>query len=199
MCAKLVVILDWDDTLLCTFHLAQQRVEHPSQMSPTLAEGMRELDSRAAKLLATALELANVHIVTNSLPAWLHYTARAFLPHTHKLIEAFHVPITSARAAFEDIFPADPQRWKTEAFTELFAEVEQRTVALNLVCIGDSRYEMEAADRATTSFEKRFVKTVKLKEKPQLEELRKQLLLVEERLRDLMRQTKSLTIRLEKK
>jgi hypothetical protein len=193
------VILDWDDTLLCTSHLAQQRVEHPSQLSPTLGAGMRELDGRAAKLLATALELANVHIVTNSLPAWLHYTARAFLPHTLKLIDAFQVQITSARATFEDIFPADPQRWKTEAFAELFAGVERRTVALNLVCIGDSRYEMEAADRASACFEKRFVKTVKLKEKPQLEELSKQLLLVEESLRDLVRQTKSMSIRLEKK
>lgn len=55
MWSNAVVIFDWDDTLFCTSHLAQLRVEHPSQLSPTLAAGMQELDSRAAKLLATAL------------------------------------------------------------------------------------------------------------------------------------------------
>jgi hypothetical protein len=40
---------------------------------------------------------------------------------------------------------------------------------------------------------------VKLKERPRLEELSKQLLLVEEKLREVVRQTKGLSIRLEKK
>lgn len=43
------------------------------------------------------------------------------------------------------------------------------------------------------------MKTVKLKEKPRLEELSKQLLIVEERLREVIRQVKGMSIRLEKK
>ena len=48
-------------------------------------------------------------------------------------------------------------------------------------------------------FEKRFVKTIKLKEKPRMDDLIKELHLVEEKLRELIKQTKSLAIKLEKK
>lgn len=86
-----------------------------------------------------------------------------------------------------------------ECFIELLEGIERRTVALNFVCIGDSKYEIEAAEKATVEFERRFVKTIKLKEKPKAEDLCKQLHLVEEKLRDLVKQTKSLAIKLEKK
>ena len=42
---------------------------------------------------------------------------------------------------------------------------------------------MEAAEKGSTEFETRFVKTIKLKEKPKIDDLCKQVQLVEERLR----------------
>jgi hypothetical protein len=58
---------------------------------------------------------------------------------------------------------------------------------------------MEAAEKSTVEFEKRFVKTIKLKEKPKIDDLCKEIQLVEEKLRELIKQTKSLAIKLEKK
>jgi hypothetical protein len=57
--------------------------------------------------------------------------------------------VISARASYEEIYPSDPQKWKTECFRDLLEPVERRRVALNLVCIGDSKYEMEAAEKAS--------------------------------------------------
>jgi hypothetical protein len=121
------------------------------------------MDYKVAKLLNTALELANVHIVTNSMRGWVQFTARSFLPQTLKLIENFKVKVVSARASYEDIYPGDPQKWKTECFKDLLEPIEKRTVALNLVCIGDSKFEIEAAEKSSLDFEKRFIKTIKLK------------------------------------
>lgn len=140
ICLNLVIILDWDDTLFCTSQLSSSRIDHPSQLPPTLAAKIKEMDYKVAKLLTTALELANVLIVTNSLPGWVHYSAKTFLPQALRVIEAFKVEVISARAAYEDIFPADPQRWKTECFRDQLQSLEKRRVALNFVCIGDSKY-----------------------------------------------------------
>lgn len=140
-----MIIFDWDDTLLCTSFLNTHRVEHPSQLHQETAIKIKDLDARVARLISTALELANVHIVTNSVQGWVQFTARSFLPQTYKVIEAFKVGIVSARARYEETYPGSPQKWKTESFRELLRTVDKRTV-LNLVSIGDSKFEMEAAE-----------------------------------------------------
>jgi len=135
-----VIILDWDDTLFCTSHLSGLRIDHPSQMPVPLAAKIKEIDIKASKLLGTALELAEVQIVTNSLTGWVHYCARSFMPQVLKIIEGFKIKVVSARAAYEDIYPGDPQKWKTECFCEILEGIEKRRVALNFICIGDSKY-----------------------------------------------------------
>lgn len=113
-----MIIFDWDDTLFCTTHLTNSRIDHPSQLPAALAGKIKEMDNKVARLLTTALELANVQIVTNSVTGWVHYCARSFLPQTLRVMEAFKVKIVSARAAYEDIYSGDPQRWKIECFRD---------------------------------------------------------------------------------
>lgn len=66
----------------------------------------------------------------------------------------------------------------------------------NLVCIGDSNIEMEAAHSLSKEFEHSLVKTIKFRENPKPEELIKQQELVFERMREIFESTKNLTIRL---
>jgi len=70
---------------------------------------------------------------------------------------------------------------------------------MNMLSIGDSSYEIEAADISTRRFEKRFIKTIKLREKPRGEQLLKQLKLVGSKLNELFSSPKTLTIRLQPK
>lgn len=53
----------------------------------------------------------------------------------------------------------------------------------NLICIGDSNIEMEAAHSLSKEFEHSLVKTIKFRENPKPEELIKQQELVHERMR----------------
>ncbi len=68
-----------------------------------------------------------------------------------------------------------------------------------MISVGDSNYEMEAADQSTRRFDRRFLKTVRLREKPRGDQLLKQLKLVNSRLNEVFSSPKSLTIRLQPK
>lgn len=69
----------------------------------------------------------------------------------------------------------------------------------NLMCIGDSNIEIEAAHSLSHEFEHILVKTIKFRENPKPEELIKQQELVHDRMREIFESTKNLTIRLERK
>ena len=70
---------------------------------------------------------------------------------------------------------------------------------LNLITVGDSAYEMEAAEQASSRFEKRFLKTVRLRDKPRGEQLLKEVRLVYSRLSELFCCPKNMSIKLQPK
>ena len=68
----------------------------------------------------------------------------------------------------------------------------------NLVALGDSMMEMEAAQQLALKFDKALIKTVKFREFPKPNELLKQLNLVISKFDDIVNNVRNLTIRLEK-
>ena len=79
----------------------------------------------------------------------------------------------------------------------------QKTLDMNLVtnllCLGDSIIEMEAAHILASKFSHAYIKTVKFRECPKPEELHKQLNLVIDQFSTIFSAVKNLTIRVEKK
>ena len=69
----------------------------------------------------------------------------------------------------------------------------------NLICIGDSNIEMEAAHALGKEFQESSIKTIKFKENPKPDELIKQQELVSDRMKEIFSTPKNLTIRLERK
>lgn len=69
----------------------------------------------------------------------------------------------------------------------------------NLICVGDSNIEMDAAHTLGKEFSQSLVKTIKFREGPKPEELVKQQELVTDRLEQIFMNSKNLTIKLEKK
>ena len=69
----------------------------------------------------------------------------------------------------------------------------------NIICIGDSLFEMEAGRILASRFIEAFVKTIKFREAPKLDELIKQLKLVCLQFSSIYSSIKNLTIRAEKK
>jgi len=86
-----IVIFDWDDTFLCTTHLNLNYITEMEQMSMIDREQLAEIDAKSKCILRTAIELAKVYIVTNSIAGWVHYSAKKFMPLTLQMIETHKI------------------------------------------------------------------------------------------------------------
>ena len=69
----------------------------------------------------------------------------------------------------------------------------------NIICLGDSVFEMEAGRILASKFIHAVIKTIKFRENPKPEELNKQLSLVINQFTSIYTSSKNLTVRVEKK
>jgi len=69
------------------------------------------------------------------------------------------------------------KQWKQLAFLELGKKLDKEIIT-NLVSVGDSKFEMDAAHLLGQQFTRCFIKTVKLRESPTPETLMKELDLI---------------------
>lgn len=161
-----IIIFDWDDTILCTGFL--QRVhELPDDAKPIL----KEMDKVATSLLGLAVTMGQTFIITNAVKGWVEFSAGRYLPGLLPLLD--QITVISARSQYESIFPKQYAKWKAEAFMEVQRNLDQQIIT-NLVSVGDSRIEMDAALTMGHAFEQAVVKTVKLHELPSPVELLKE-------------------------
>lgn len=190
-----MLIFDWDDTLLCTHFLAQHGfVDIPEDVLQLLAP----LDESASKLLLKSLSYGQTFIITNSAEGWVQCSGKLFLPKTYQVIIEKNIQVISARTGYEDLFPGDSHRWKVEAFLDI-EHLFDKNLITNLVCLGDSHIEIDAAHILAQKFSQAIIKTIKFRENPKPDELVKQQELVIEKLDQIYMSIKNLTIRLERK
>mmetsp|Transcript_81960 Transcript_81960/g.182872 ORF Transcript_81960/g.182872 Transcript_81960/m.182872 type:complete len:533 (+) Transcript_81960:161-1759(+) len=170
-----VIIFDWDDTLLCTSAINAEQCS-PGQL--------RQLERAVECVLQAAMQLGETLIVTNGNASWVEDSTSRFLPGILPTLRCLEV--ISARAQYECDYPGDPFAWKRKAFREI---LQTRRAArrpepqgseglaggspgTNLVVLGDSLAEMEAAEDATAVMSApSVVKTIKFKERPLVTEL----------------------------
>lgn len=86
----------------------------------------------------------------------------------------------SARQGYEEQFPGDCHRWKIEAFKNIKKNFDENIIT-NLICLGDSNIEMEAAHALAKQFNQVLIKTIKFRENPKPDELVKQQELVNDK------------------
>lgn len=190
-----MIIFDWDDTLLCTNFLAKYGyVDLPDDIIHTL----QPLDESASNLLSKAVQYGQTFIITNAAEGWVQCSSKLFLPKTYQVIIKNKIKVISARTGYEDQFPGDSHRWKVEAFLDI-EQYFNKNLITNLLCLGDSHIEMDAAQILAERFNHSLIKTIKFKRSPKPEELVKQQNLVSERLDKIYLSYKNLTIRLEQK
>jgi len=121
------------------------------------------------------MALGETLIVTNGNKSWVQDSARRFLPKLMPLLSRLRV--MSARAIYETSFPGDPFAWKKAAFKEILQDRQASSAALssvgvNLIVLGDSLAEIQAAQTAAASIHgQSTVKTLKFKEMPSVNEL----------------------------
>ena len=192
-----VFIFDWDDTILCTTFLSPNGTYNDNaRISEQAKEKMKVTQDYAYNLLSLSIRKGYVYIITNSSPGWVEYSSRRYLPKIYSLLQK--IKIISARGEYERIYPGDMRMWKIQAFTKIIDDLDVKLVT-NLICVGDSLLEMEAGEHLANQFETAFIKTVKFREAPKIEELNKQLKLVNEEFNVIYSSAKNLTIKVERK
>ena len=119
-------------------------------------------------------------------------SAKFFLPKVYETIQS-DVTIISARTRYQHLYPGDYQKWKVEAFLEARTEMEYSAIT-NLIVIGDSNFEMQAAKILGGHFKKAFIKTVKFRHSPSTAELIKQVYIVNQKFDKIFLAAKSLSV-----
>jgi hypothetical protein len=192
-----LIIFDWDDTLLCTSFLTPNGVfSEETKINEKDLEKIKKLEASALSILRAAINKGDTYIITNAAPGWVEYSASRFYPEVFKILNK--VTIVSARGEYEKKHPGDSRQWKILAFLEMLKNLDSNLVT-NLICLGDSIIEMEAAHILASKFSQAYIKTIKFREAPKPEELNKQLNLVIDQFDKIFSEIKNLTIRVEKK
>ena len=196
-----IIILDWDDTLLCTSFLGSKNGLGYSA-SPVLSRKEQEkistLEESVMKLLTLCVEKGDVYIITNAESGWIEYSVQKYYPKILPILKRINV--ISARDKYSRFYPNDSKIWKIQTFLDITKSVNSELVT-NVICMGDSFIEIEAGNRMREQFirNQAFVKTIKFRESPKPEELNKQLCLVIGQFHDIYSSIKNLTIYVERK
>lgn len=115
------IILDWDDTLMATSYLHNQKAFHTDEKSQDIETIIRQLDplkQAVMNFLDIMQTLGQVFIVTNADSSWIPFLCQKFWIGFDSFLQARHIPVISARSLYEDLFPNDPQMWKYQAMVQ---------------------------------------------------------------------------------
>ena len=192
-----IIIFDWDDTLLCTSFIMPNGI-YDDNKSFTYDEQLKisQLELSVLALLEKSITKGRTFIITNSLPGWVEFSANKFYPKLSKILDK--ITIISARGKYEKMYPWNISLWKIKAFVDMVQTIDCSLIT-NIVCVGDSFIEIEAGKALASKFSMACIKSVKFKESPKIEELNKQIILVNENFEKIFSQAKNLNISIEKK
>jgi len=192
-----LIIFDWDDTLIPTTFLTPDGV-FPDKilLSQCEFDKIKEIEKNVYIILKESVEKGQTYIITNACTNWVQFSASIFYPSITNLLKK--IKIISARGEYEESFPDNLRQWKIQAFSNLIKDFDEN-LATNIICIGDSLFEIEAGRILASKFKEAFIKTIKFREMPKLDELLKQLKLVAKQFGSIYSSIKNMTIRIEKK
>ena len=192
-----IIIFDWDDTLLPTSFLSPGGIFSPNiKLTKDDTLKLIELEKIVHKILTNAIQKGDVFIITNAGKGWVEFSASRFYPNIVDILPKIN--IISARAEYENAFPGESNKWKIQAFLGLQRIFNVKLVS-NIICFGDSLLEMQAGKILGSKFSEAFVKTIKFKETPKIEELLKQLSVVSQQFNYIYSSVKNMTIKIERK
>ena len=147
-------------------------------------------------MLEVSVNFGKTYIITNAAEGWVEFSCKKFMPAVLPILSKTR--IISARAKYESKFPTDVPQWKLHTFLETQSDLTDGNIK-NLLAIGDSMFELDAAHKLASCFQKALIKTIKFKELPKPNELVRQLNLVISKFEEIVNGSRNVTIKLEKK
>lgn len=172
-----ILIFDWDDTVLPSTWIHEQGLTLAEDTWPTQEQQVQlgKLAQLAAHTLSVAKQYGQVILVTNAEEGWIELSCQKFMPSLWPALQ--DVKLFSARSTYEHQGVASPFEWKYLAFeSEIngFYEACDADLQKNVVSFGDSAHEREALIRVTERMPNCRTKSLKLVERPEVEQLMKE-------------------------
>jgi len=175
-----ILIFDWDDTVLPSSWVQENglRLDAECGIAPDAQIELKELADLAVKTMNLAKSLGTVVLVTNAERGWIDLSCMKFLPSLWPALES--VKFLSARTEYETPSLSSPFDWKLKAFTSEIERVLQidPNRRKNIISIGDSSHEREALINATALLPNCRTKSLKFVERPTIDQLCKEHLLL---------------------
>lgn len=184
---RTLTLYDWDDTFLPSTYLANLglRVAEDGDLPAPLALELSILEGQVIKILEESLRHGVVKVVTNAEEGWVELSGARFMPKLTDFLFKHNIKIISARTCYEDRFPDAPSSWKTAAFVNEVDASFPAADRLNVLVLGDSLSERDAAHALAARMPASCVKSVKLVERPNVAQLQRQIALLCGSFRDL--------------
>lgn len=154
-------------------------------LPPPLQKQLQLLEVAVMNIVEEALRFGKVVVITNAEAGWVELSGRRFLPRVVHYLSKHDIKIVSARTSFESDYPDKPSSWKMAAFSQEVAVMFPNDEDLNVLVLGDSMSERDAAHALSTRLPNSRVKTVKFVERPSIDQLMRQVQLVAQSLPDL--------------
>lgn len=101
------------------------------------------------RMLELAVQYGKVYIITNAAEGWVEFSASRFMPTVVPVLSKIN--IISARARYEKFYPTNVPMWKINTFMETQGDLVDGNIK-NIVAIGDSMLEMDAAHQLAMTF-----------------------------------------------
>ena len=195
-----IFLIDWDDTLLCTTYLSPYGYfEENLKLNSKELELINNLQKKVISFLYKIIQYGDIYIVTNSELDWVKYSCQKFFPQLYNnQILKNKIKIYSAREKYEPLFPQNPNLWKIFMFNDITNKYNKFNLT-NIICIGDSYNEIEAVKTLHFKFRECYIKSIKFKHHPNIQEINNQLNLVINQIDFLFKIYKNLNITVEKK
>lgn len=177
---RTLTLYDWDDTFFPSTYLAEKgvRIDEDDKLPEHMLSELAELESIVIKILQEALTCGVVKVITNAEEGWVELSGMRFMPKLTHFLQANRIKVVSARTSYEADFPDSPSCWKTAAFAAEVDESFPDGDYLNVLVLGDSLSEREAAHNLAVRKPTSCVKSVKLVERPNVIQLQRQIALL---------------------
>ena len=189
-------IFDWDDTLFPTSFLVQEDIINDENLPEEYMDIISVLDKAIVNVINFAINKGDVYIITNSSIGWVEFSTNKYYPNLKKYLDKIH--IISARNEYENAYPGEVKLWKDKTFLNLKDKINLK-IPTNIICFGDSIVELEAGKKLASKINNSFIKTIKFKEKPDLQYMIKEINLINNRLDYIYSTARNLSIKIDKK
>ena len=165
---RILIILDWDDTLFPTSSL-RDRTNKKTSDNAQCNQQLSKLVKSLKKMFELMIELYGskaIVIVSNASASWISKRCATFSAFAKFLyfLKLNDIQIISAASKYEQRYPESPEKWKEYAFKELFRNYFDGSddAECIITSIGDSLCEYDASNTASKYLKNRKLHRVKV-------------------------------------